>query len=72
MKLHVERKVTNIFSPGTNIEYNLKGDTNNLMSIYIEKTRNETLCIGIAVIDLSTGNNLVYEVYSNKQDKNYG
>ena len=31
---YVKREVTNIYSPGTNIQYNLKGDTNNLVSIY--------------------------------------
>ena len=30
----LERKVTNVYSPGTNIEYSLKGDTNNLMCIF--------------------------------------
>lgn len=69
---YVERKVTGIYSPGTNIEYSLKGDTNNLMSIYLERTKNDNLCIGISIIDLSTGKNMVYELYSNKQDKSYG
>ena len=35
----VERKVTNIYSPGTNVQYNLKGETNNLMCIYIESPK---------------------------------
>ena len=34
---YVKREVTNIYSPGTNIEYSIKGDTNNLLGIYIEE-----------------------------------
>ena len=37
----VKREVTNIYSPGTNIEYNIKGDTNNLVSIYLEQIKNQ-------------------------------
>ena len=71
-----ERNVTNIFSPGTNIEYNTKGDTSNLMSIYIENSKpssysKEIMCVGVSVIDLSTGKNKVYETYSNINDSNY-
>ena len=74
---YVERKVTNIYSPGTNVQYNLRGQTNNLMCVYIESnkslhTASETMCIGISTIDLSTGKNIVYELYSNENDKNYG
>ena len=74
---YVERKVTNIYSPGTNVQYNLKGETNNLMSIYIESPKalnysKDVMCIGISTIDLSTGKNVVYELYSTPDDKNYG
>ena len=73
----VERKVTNIYSPGTNVQYNLKGETNNLMCIYIESPKalnysKNIMCIGIATIDLSTGKNNVFEVYSNPDDANLG
>ena len=37
----VKREVTNIYSPGTNIEYSIKGDTNNLVGIYIEEINNQ-------------------------------
>ena len=67
----VERKVTNIYSPGTNVQYNLKGETNNLMCIYVENSK-DTMCIGISTIDLSTGKNVVYELFSKPDDKNYG
>jgi DNA mismatch repair protein MutS len=73
----VDRKVTNIYSPGTNVQYNLKGETNNLMCIYIESPKalnysKNIMCIGIATIDLSTGKNNVFEVYSKPDDTNLG
>ena len=68
---YVKREVTNIFSPGTNIEYNSKGNTNNLVSIYIEKIKNNILFVGASSIDLSTGKNVVFETHSEANDKNY-
>jgi len=74
---YVERKVTNIYSPGTNVQYNLKGESNNLMSIYVENSKplshsKKIMCIGVSVIDLSTGKNIVYEIFSKNNDYNYG
>ena len=40
---YVKREVTNIIR--TNIEYNSKGNTNNLVSIYIEKIKNNILFV---------------------------
>jgi DNA mismatch repair protein MutS len=73
---YVKREVTNIYSPGTNIEYSIKGDTNNLVSIFVEeinnqKTNKNILFIGASSIDLSTGKNIVFETHSNINDKNY-
>ena len=73
---YVKRGVTNIYSPGTNIQYNLKGDTNNLVSVYLETITNSSsyqdrMCIGMSTIDLSTGRNIVYECYSQPNDRNY-
>ena len=46
---YVKREVTNIYSPGTNIQYNLKGDTNNLVSIYLENVdmlgKHKAVCV---------------------------
>ena len=72
----VKREVTNIYSPGTNIEYNIKGDTNNLVSIYLEqiknqKTKKDILFVGASSIDLSTGKNIIFESHSNNEDKNF-
>ena len=68
-----ERKVTAIYSPGTNINYLTKGDTNNLVSIYIEtindvKNLKKLIYIGLSAIDLSTGKSTVYETYSKPND----
>ena len=70
-----ERKVTNIFSPGTNINYCSSEDTSNLVSIYIESVKNiksykENILVGLSVIDLPTGKSIVYETYSNNEDQN--
>ena len=71
-----ERKVTNIYIPGTLINNIDNSDFNYLMSIYIEHwgqinnaSKSKTY-VGISVIDLSTGKNIVYETYSKTDDVN--
>lgn len=70
-----KREITNIYSPGTNLEYNVKNSSNNLMCIYIESVPNDSSKmlknIGMSVIDFTTGKNSVYEVYSNISNKDY-
>jgi DNA mismatch repair protein MutS len=71
-----ERKVTEIYSPGTNITHLTKGDTNNMVCIYMEtikdiKNMKNILFIGLSAIDLSTGKSIVYETYSKIGDVNY-
>ena len=72
---YVKREVTNIYSPGTNIEYSIKGNTNNLVNIYIEQVKqydgNEIIFIGASSIDLSIGKNTIFEINSKINDKNY-
>ena len=75
-----ERKVTNIYSPGTIINHLQTQETNHLMSVYIEhwtsvhhrsSTPNtKNIYAGISIIDLSTGTNHIYETYSKVDDKN--
>ena len=67
------RKITNIYSPGTQINYCPSEETSNLVSIYIEtipdlKKYKDTVCIGLSVIDLPTGKSIVYEAFSEKDD----
>ena len=70
-----KREITNIFSPGTYIEEINNFNPHNIVSIYINEEKcyksNDTLYIfGISSIDLSTGNNLLYEANLGYYDKN--
>ena len=69
-----ERKITEIISPGINID--CTSFSNNLMSIYLEhiidKSINKLLTYaGISIIDITTGDNSVYEIKSDKNDNDY-
>jgi DNA mismatch repair ATPase MutS len=69
----VKREVTRIVSPGTYIETSSK-DKNNIVSVFIEKVMKENIpyfCVGLSLIDATTGENLVSEVYDKKYDKNF-
>ena len=68
-----KREITNIYSPGTYIEKINKSDPNNIVSIYIEeekcmKSGKSIFSVGLSTIDLSTGNNIIYETYSLNND----
>ncbi len=65
-----ERRVTEIISPGTNID-NLNKDNSNLISIFIQEETNKNFAIGCSCIDVSTGKSLVYETFSIKNDNLY-
>lgn len=70
-----KRKVTGIFSPGTNVLHNNKGDTNNLASIYINifsdiKNYKNVMSIGVSAVDLSTGKSTIFETHSSINDLN--
>jgi DNA mismatch repair protein MutS len=62
---NVERKVTDIISPGTYMETFNKESNNYMMSIYIEKITSEFISVGISIIDVSTGKNYVYQIGKN-------
>lgn len=68
-----KRAVTAIISPGTDINNIISPDANVLMAIYFEqyvdfKTKSSLLSIGIATVDVSTGNCKVYETTSTSTD----
>ena len=69
------REITGIYSAGTYIEDISSPDSNNIMSIYIEEIKQINsamlMCIGMTVIDLSTGKSIVHEVYSSDKDCQY-
>jgi len=69
----VDREVTRIVSPGTYVETS-STDKNNIASIFIEKVVKESIpyfCIGLSLIDATTGENSAFEVYDKKYDKNF-
>ena len=55
-----ERNVTNIYSPGTNIEYSSRGDTNNLMSIYLENSKPAVPLVIFRILYLSSITIILY------------
>jgi DNA mismatch repair protein MutS len=70
-----KREITQIFSPGTAINYIQSNDTNNIVCIYVEQEKQLNgkflPCIGLSSIDLSTGKSIIYEVCSMKDDPNF-
>ena len=64
-----DREVTQILSPGTDIEYN-KNNSNHLLSVYIEKLNN-TITAGVSSIDLSTGKNYIHNINNINNDNQF-
>ena len=60
-----ERKVTKIYSPSTSLDECEIKDTNYMACLFIS-TYTEKLCIGMSLIDITTGTSIVYEVYDSK------
>ena len=70
-----KREITQIFSPGTYIEEINKSDPNFIVSIYLTehdcyKTGSSVFMVGLCAIDLSTGQNIIYQGSVNSYDKN--
>ena len=70
-----KREITQIFSPGTYIEEINKSDPNFIVSIYLTehdcyKTGSSVFMVGLSAIDLSTGQNIIYQGSVNSYDKN--
>ena len=70
-----DRNVTNIISPGINLDYCDKYDSNNLVSIFLESSKSiiqhgQIINCGMSCIDLTTGKSIVYEVHTDNKDKN--
>ena len=74
----IERYVSEILSPATNLE-NISAlpVTNNIVSLYIEVMKedaafeNYILTVGLSCIDVTTGENSVFEIYSKEKDAIY-
>lgn len=66
-----EREITEIFSPGINLE--TLQYSNNIMSVFIEeikdyKTGKPILTLGLAIADINTGETYIYENHSTPED----
>ena len=61
-----ERKITEIISPSTNINNNIRNG--NYILVYFFEEVNGFLIVGISGVDLTTGKSFVYENGSNKKD----
>jgi len=78
-----ERHVTGIYSPGTYIS-DKQIDSNYLLIVYMvaepqlkkiilsKNLSNDLLAIGITLLDITTGNSIIYEFYSEPNDENFG
>ena len=68
-----EREVTEIISPGTVVENFNNADTNILLSVFINvypaPHNKKIYVIGLAAIDISTGQNYVHHIRSNANDE---
>ena len=62
-----KREVVGIFSPATLVE-KINSPTKFIVSIVIDKVKNNNLCIGLSSYDLSTGSGSFYEAYSKSND----
>lgn len=58
------REVTEVISPGTYMEYS-DTTTSHIMSVFAEKITNSFVAVGVSIIDVSTGNNYVYQIGEN-------
>jgi len=70
----VSRKIRTILSPGTTFETDIVRN-NYCLSIYLEhnkmKTGSSIHCIGVSIIDVTTGELYVNEMYDTHDDKNH-
>lgn len=73
---NIERYVREIVSPGTDLEYSNANDASNnyVISLYIEsqktniKLEDTPVISGVSCVDVSTGKNIVCEIYSKDTD----
>lgn len=72
----VKRRVTQILSPGTSLDYLQSQDSNYIVSLYITHeqafpSKKDILAIGMSTIDLSTGKSMIYESIDKLDDTHY-
>nr|QBK88487.1 MAG: DNA mismatch repair ATPase [Mimivirus LCMiAC01] len=70
-----KRKVTKIISKGTYIDEAFSPDSNNIVSLYIEDeiqmSGKVLMCVGMSVVDLTTGNTCIHETLSMIGDEKF-
>jgi DNA mismatch repair protein MutS len=74
-KKNVERKLSEIISPSTSINYCIEKDNNFLMCVYLEphkNTKQDFYICAYSIIDISTGENYINETTSRQSDFQYG
>ncbi len=67
---NIKRYLSNIISPGTNIDYLMEPTENFIVSLLIDKNKG-IYSIGYAAIDVSTGKTLINEIHGTREDKTY-
>lgn len=72
---NIERKITGIYSPGTNID-SCPTTTNYVIMIYIkeelQRNGNTLIATGMSAIDITTGKCFIHEAFSNTGDERLG
>lgn len=74
---NIERECVGVFSPGTFLSDRQLQDANYIMSVYIAEEKQLSgqktlLAIGVTIVDITTGNSMIHEFYSNKFDERFG
>ena len=67
---YIKRYLSNIISPGTNIDYIMEPSENFIVSLFIDKN-NEIYSVGYAAIDVTTGKTLINEIHGTREDKTF-
>ncbi len=67
---HIKRYLSNIISPGTNIDYVIEPSENFIVSLFIDKN-NDIYSVGYAAIDVTTGKTLINEIHGTREDKTF-
>ncbi|XWV24924.1 putative DNA mismatch repair protein muts-like protein [Tupanvirus deep ocean] len=73
----IKRELVGVYSPGTYISDRQTNDANYIMSVYMAEEKQLTgkknlMAIGVTIVDITTGNSMVHEFYSNKLDDKFG
>ena len=74
---NIERECIGVFSPGTYISDRQLYDANYIICAYIAEEKQlvgnkNLMAIGLTIIDITTGNSMIHEFYSNKFDERFG